>query len=354
MSPDLKKLFRKELIAERAYHLDSYPDLIKLNQNELPYDMDESLKAEWLRRVEALPLHRYPLPQPVRLKKRLAESLGVRPEAIQISNGSNVMIQALILAAGLRGKVLTLDPTFSVYEIEGKLLGSRIVQVGLGEDFRFPLKAILKTMKAARPGLTFIANPNAPTGNLFPEEELLEVLRRAEGLVVIDEAYFQFSGKTLLRALKKYRHLAILRTFSKGFGLGGARIGYLVAHPFVSEQVQKILLPYCVSSLSEATALFVLDHARHFEGLVAAILEERDRMFRAMSALKNIRTYPSDANFILFRSKSAKACFKHLAAKGVLVRDVSNRHSLKNCLRVSVGLPAENDAFLKALASFKA
>jgi len=354
MSPPLRKLFRPEVLAEKAYHLDSYPELIKLNQNELPYDLPPNLKTELFRRLKEVALHRYPLPQPVRLKKAMAKRLRVDPKQLQFSNGSNVMIQAIISAAAGRGKVLTLDPTFSVYEIEAQLLGNRAIRVPLNrEDFSLPLEKFLRTMRKERPRVIFVANPNAPTGNLFDEDALLEIARKAKCLTVFDEAYFQFSGKTLLPRLKKLPHVALLRTFSKGFGLGGVRIGYLIARPDVSEQVQKLLLPYCLSVLSEETALFVLEKQDYFDGIIAATLKERDRLLAGMGTIEGIQVFPSDANFILFRTRDANACFAHLVKNGILVRNVSNKHSLKNCLRVSVGQPKENDVFLSALRKFR-
>jgi histidinol-phosphate aminotransferase len=345
--------FRPEVIREAAYHLDSYPEAIKLNQNELPWDLPIPLKDELFARLRELPFQRYPLPQPMDLKRRLAQALELKPRQIELSNGSNVMIQALILATALKGKVLILDPTFSVYEIEAKLFGNKVLKVALHEpDFAFPLEKTLNEIRRRRPNLVFLANPNAPTGTLFPAEAILEVVKRAPCLVVVDEAYFQFSKVTLLPALKKNPNLVILRTFSKGFGLGGVRIGYLAAAEKVAENISKILLPYCLSAISETTAHFVLDHAAHFDRAVAQVLAERDRMLLAMRVLPKIQVFDTAANFILFRVKSAKACFAHLLKAGILVRDVSSHGGLKNCLRVSVGRIEENDAFLRALGTY--
>ncbi|MFO1464749.1 MAG: histidinol-phosphate transaminase [bacterium] len=353
MTSPWKRYFRREVWLEEPYRLAAYPEAIKLNQNELPYDLSPDLKAELLGRLADLPLQRYPLPQPQALQERLATHLGVPASQVLLANGSNVLIQALILATSLRGKVLVLEPTFSVYEIEAKLFGNKVISVPLrAPDFGFPRERILAQLKRHRPNLVFIANPNAPTGNLFPESELLEVVSKAKCLVVVDEAYVQFSKATLLPQLKRCPNLVILRTFSKGFGLGGVRIGYLVAHEKVTENLAKLLLPYCLSSVSEAAALFALEHAERYEPILAEVVRERDRMLAAMRGLPKLKTFASAANFILFQVKNAKACFDHLLRQGVLVRNVSNHHGLKNCLRVSVGRPPENDAFLRALGSF--
>jgi histidinol-phosphate aminotransferase len=353
MKFSLPRSIRSEILREKAYALRPFPEAIKLNQNELPYDLPPKLKRDLLRRLARVPLQRYPLCQPVELQKRLAKKLGVKPNQVQVSNGSNVMIQALILMAAVKGRVMVVEPTFTVYEIQARMLGNRVIKVPLeGEEFRFPLRQILRRIQADKPDIVFLPNPNAPTGNLFSTRELLEVVRRAPGLVVVDEAYFQFSKATLLPYLKKFPNLIILRTFSKGFGLGGVRVGYAVASPELSEQIAKILLPYCLSALSEQTALFVLDHEAHFKKIIAEVVRERKRMLKAMQQIKSIRSFDSDANFILFRCDDAQQCFLHLLKNGVLVRDVSNKFHLMNCLRVSVGRPVENDAFLRALMSY--
>jgi histidinol-phosphate aminotransferase len=354
MKRSFTKFIRNDVVRRGTYTLEAHPEAIKLNQNELPYDLSLKLKRELLLRLAKAPLQRYPLCQPLRLQKRLAKTLAVRPTQLQFSNGSNVMIQALMMMAAVEGKVMTVEPTFTVYEIQAKLLGNRVIKVPLeGENFTFPLKKFLERMKKERPNIIFIANPNAPTGNLFPKQDLLKIVSSAKCLVVIDEAYFQFSKTTLLPYLKRFPNLVVLRTFSKGFGLGGVRVGYLVAREEIAQQVAKVLLPYCLSILSEETALFVLDRQKYFDSIIVEVLNERARMLKTMRSISGIRCYDSAANFILFRTDDSKRCFKHLLKKGVLVRDVSNKFHLKNCLRVSVGRPAENNAFLKALRSYK-
>ncbi len=353
MKSPWSRYFRREVLREEAYRLASHPEAIKLNQNELPYDLEPEMKRELLDRLSALPLQRYPLPQPKELQERLAKQLGVQASQVLLANGSNVLIQALTLATSLHSKVLVLEPTFSVYEIEAKLFGNKVVSVPLREpDFGFPREKLLAQLKKHKPSLIFLANPNAPTGNLFSKEDLLAVVAKAKCLVVVDEAYVQFSGATLLAHLQAFPNLVILRTFSKGFGLGGVRIGYLVANAPVVENLAKLLLPYCLSSVSEATAQFALDHEARYQPIIAEVIRERDRMIAAMRQLPKLKVFDSAANFILFRVKNAKACFEHLLKHGVLVRNVSNHHGLKQCLRVSVGQPGENDAFLAALGSF--
>jgi histidinol-phosphate aminotransferase len=246
------------------------------------------------------------------------------------------------------------EPSFSLYRLSAESLGNRFIGFPLNSsDFNLDFESFLKRLKRERPNLVFIANPNAPTGNLFPREGLLEIIKRSQCLVVLDEAYCQFSKATLLPELKRYPNLILLRTFSKGFGLGGARVGFMVAHEEVVEEVGKILPPYVVSPLNEEVALIALEHRSHFQFLVEEVLKERERVFAAMVQIDHVVSFSSDANFILFRVKDNKRCFKHLLKKGVLVRDVSDQPKLSGCLRVTVGKPRENNAFLRALKSYR-
>ncbi|MBL7685600.1 MAG: aminotransferase class I/II-fold pyridoxal phosphate-dependent enzyme, partial [Deltaproteobacteria bacterium] len=167
---------RKDIQDIKAYTLSSYPEAIKLNQNEIPYDIPGELKAKVLEKLIHLPWNRYPLYQPFELRKQLAQSLAVDPEAVLISNGSNVLIQAILLATSLQSKVLTIDPTFSLYELEGKILGNEVVLCPLAEDFSFPEQTFLQKIAQEKPTAIFIANPNAPTANLFSKQSLLKVI----------------------------------------------------------------------------------------------------------------------------------------------------------------------------------
>ncbi len=350
----VQKYFRPEVLRQKAYGLKSYSKVIKLNQNELPYDLPLRFKQKLFQRLKKTPFQIYPHTQPDRLAKRLGEILGVASEQILISNGSNVMIQNLMISAAVKGKVMSLEPGFSLFEEEAGILGNRYAPIYLNPpDFELPLKNFIKKMKQERPKIIFIANPHAPTGTLFSPDDILEIIRKAECPVVVDEAYYQFAKVTLLPKIKKYPQLIILRTLSKGFGLGGVRVGFMVAQKPVVEEVKKVTLPYCLPILSEEVALLVLEHRPHFQKIIREVLAERERVFAAMRKMQQVECYSSHANFILFRVKNAKACFQHLLKKGLLVRDMSNKPRLEGCLRVSIGRRSENDAFLRALKTFR-
>ncbi|MDO8462371.1 MAG: histidinol-phosphate transaminase [Deltaproteobacteria bacterium] len=341
--PELKKVF--------GYHLDQPAYSVKLNQNESPWDLPSSIKSVILQKLEEASWNRYPLPYTDDLCKKIADSFGHDPEGIIVTNGSNNLVKELILIANTKRPVLTVTPSFSLYEMESKLLGRPVVTVPLRDDFSLDLKLFLKTAQKIKPALIFIANPNAPTGNLFPEEDLLEIIKKTKALVVIDEAYFQFSGKTLLPHLPRFPNLVLLQTFSKAFSLAGARVGYALCHPHVAKELQKILLPFAINLFSKVVIETILGHQSWVAEKAREVVNERERLFGEMQKIKAITPYRSTANFILFRTKESQTLYKKLTTKGILIRDVSNKKTLKNCLRVSVGTVKENDQFLKALHS---
>lgn len=344
-----RKLIRSEVLASHGYRLKKYPHRIKLNQNESPYDLEKDLKAEILGRLEAVDWNRYPSPYCDPLRKKIAEREEWPADGVVVSGGSNVLIQAILIAAAVGSKIMSVAPGFSLYEIEGKLLGNRVINVPLNpQDFSLPTERFLKILKKEKPKAVFLANPNAPTGNLFPEEQLLAILKASRGLVVIDEAYYPFSGATLRSHLKKYRNLVILRTLSKAFSLGGVRLGYLLADPKIAGEILKATLPFSVGVLSQAVGEVVLENTAYVSRFVNEVIREREFLYQGLRRLSGLCVYPSHANYILFQSKQSKKIFGGLVEQGILIRDVSGPN-LKNALRVSVGSPDENRRFLDVL-----
>jgi histidinol-phosphate aminotransferase len=332
-----------------GYHLDQPQHRIKLNQNESPYDLPSALKKRILARLDKVPWNRYPTPYADTLRAKLGRKLKWNPAGILVANGSNVLTQALVATMAVGGKVAAPDPSFSLYELYGRLFNNRMIKVRLRPDFSLDAERFERALKKERPDLTFIPNPNAPTGNLFEMESLKKLVTAAPGFIVIDEAYYPFSGETLLPFLKRNPKLVLLRTFSKAFSLGGVRVGYLVGHPTVVREIRKVLPPFCLNALSALVTESVLDSPQYTDKIVREITKEREKIFGILEKLEGITPFPSDANFILFRARKAKAIYKGLLKAGILIRDVSDGAPLKNCLRVTVGTPKENQAFVKAI-----
>ncbi len=344
----IKKFFRQEVIDLPAYHLEVHSGA-KLNQNESPWDIPVDIKADIVEQMLKTPWNRYPLDDVLHLQKKMAKYLGVWPDNIVFANGSNVLIQALVFATSISREVMVVDPTFSVYEIEAQLFSNKIIRVPLNPDFSIPVDRFIKEMKKQKPGIIFLANPNSPTATLFDKEGLRKIIDAAECLVVIDEAYYPFSGVTLMDWVKECDNLVILRTFSKAFALGGLRLGWMIAEPEVCRQVQKCLLPFCISRLSSLTAMGVLENPQYIDLYVKQICAERDRVYSILFTLSGITVHPTHTNFILFEVEDSPSIFKQLLIEGVIVRQVNDGRRLKNALRVSIGSPKENDAFLQAI-----
>lgn len=330
-----------------AYSFTAYDCPVKLDQNESPYDLPERLKDEVVARLREIAFHRYPEMHAESLRAALARRHGWSEEGVVVAGGSNVLIGAFVQACGIGRRVLTVKPTFSVYPLQARLLGAALTEVPLAADFSLP-RAALEAELASDQGVLFIANPAAPTGNLLPEGELRALAEAARGwTVVIDEAYAQFARSDMSALVRDYPHVASLRTMSKAFGLGGVRLGYLLAQPALAGEIQKVLLPFSVSALQVAVGLTVLEADDYVGARVEETLLERARV-RAALVEMGLHAFPSHTNFLLFRVRDAAAFYEGLKARGVLIRRQDGLHGLSGCLRVSVGTRAENDAFIEA------
>lgn len=344
-------LIRKEVSQLKGYDLANYPHRIKLSQNESPFDLPAPLKQKAMARLSELSWNRYPSPFCDSLRQKIAEKEGWSADGVVVTGGSNILIQAILIAAAIQRKILTITPSFSLYGLEGKVFGNKVIEVPLQKDFSFPRDLFLKSLKKVRPPIVFLANPNAPTGNLFLEEDLVAILKASKGLVVVDEAYYPFSGFTLRPYLKRFPNLILLRTFSKAFSMGGVRLGYMLSHPQVAAEIRKVILPFTIGILTQAIAEVVLEEDSFVRSLVKEILEERENLYRKLSQIKSLKVFPSQTNFILFQSPRSREIFQRLVKEGILIRDVSAKN-LPHALRVSVGTRSENLEFLGTMQDF--
>ena len=334
---DIKKLARPNIRSLRAYHAEEIPCKVKLDANESPY----GLKVPGA----AVTTNRYPDPEAKALRGLVAKELKVKPENVLHGNGSDEIISNLIMTFG--GPVLYPVPTFSMYGIISQAIGEKKVAIPLDKDFDLDLNRMLSAIKKERPKLVFLSSPNNPTGNSFSSEKISRIIRQSKGLVIVDEAYQQFSGRdTFLPLLEKYRNLVVLRTLSK-VGLAGLRVGFMVADKEIINEVNKVRLPFNLNSLSQKAAADALKNKKLVRSSISKIIAERKRLFREMADMEGIEPYPSDANFLLFRVNDADRIFRGLLRKGVLIRNMTG--AVESCLRVTVGTPGENTIFLKAL-----
>jgi histidinol-phosphate aminotransferase len=348
-----QRLIRPEIQRLKAYHVPAAAGLIKLDAMENPYPWPEELRAAWLQTLAGVAVNRYPDPQASALKDRLRAALGVPAAAeLLLGNGSDELIQILLMALAKPGAVaLAPVPTFVMYEMIATFVGMKFVGVPLREDFTLDRDAMLEMIEAYEPAVIFLAYPNNPTGNLFDADDVVAILTAAPGLVVVDEAYHAFAEASFMDHLPAHDNLLVMRTLSKQ-GLAGLRLGLLAGGAEWLAELDKVRLPYNINSLTQASAEFALAHAAAFDAQCARLRHERESLYQALTTLPGIEVWPSRANFLLFRSytRPADDLYVGLKAEGILIKNLDRAGAaLKGCLRVTVGTPAENQAFLAAL-----
>ncbi len=347
---DLQKLCRADLQNLQPYKPNPVESgILKLDANESPFDLPVEIKSE----IQALLGHelynRYPDPQARRMLSAIAQYVKVEPDQLIAGNGSDELILNLMLCFGKM--VLAAVPTFSMYQIHAQIAQARFLGVERKANYEVDFELLLEEAKRTSASLIFICSPNNPTGNVAAVAKVEKLLAETEALVVVDEAYIEFGGESCLSLLNQYPNLVVLRTFSKAFGLAGMRVGYLVANPAVINELQRIKQPFNINNYSQIAVYTALHHQDLIAQQVALIQSARDELKVQMEqlAMMGIKTYPTAANFILFEAyQEAAELFEALKERGILIRNVSGR-GLENCLRVTVGTPEQNTAFLEAL-----
>lgn len=336
--------------------------IIKLDANESPYGPSPRAAAaidalgggrpaeSAAQFLEPLALAIYPDPTHALLREKLSLYTGQPAERILCSSGSGELIDLLMRAFIQPGDVIVdCPPTFGMYAFDGGIHGARIVNVPRDADFALDAEAVAAAVLRERAKLLFVTLPNNPTGNLTPRAEI-ERLLELPVMVVVDEAYVEFAGVTVVDLVGRYPNLAVLRTFSKWAGLAGLRIGYGLFHEDLIQHLWKIKQPYNINVAAQAAALASLEDVGYLMEKVALVVAERERIFQRLSALPGLRIYPSQANFMLCRILRGDAARlkADLMARGILVR-YFNKPGLDDCIRFSIGTPAQNDVFLAAL-----
>ncbi len=326
---------------------------VNLSANENPANLPHEIIERIVDRLPEFPFNRYPDPMAGKLRGLIAEANGLDPENVLVGNGGDELIFDLLLCWGGPGRsLLNMPPTFAMYGIDAQVTGTRIVEVPRLPDFSIDTDAVLERVGEEDIDCVFVSHPNNPTGTLTPETFLIDLLGATDALVLVDEAYFEFSRHTMRPHMARHRNLVILRTFSKAFSLAGLRVGYLLGHEDVIRELTKVRQPYSVDRFSQWVASMVFRERVAFESQISELIRQRDVIQHGLDALEGVRVYPSEANFVLFHVDHAAAVWRDLLhGHGVLVRDLSSVPYLEDCLRVSIGSEAENRAFLHAMAT---
>ena len=329
------------------------PADIMISANENSSDVSREIRREIEHEMRKVPLNRYPDPLANDLRDMIAEANGLDRDQVIIGNGGDELLFNIALSWGGPGrKFLNMPPTFSVYKNNAQLTNTEIVDIWRKDDFSIDEDAVIGRLAAGDIDYTIVTSPNNPTGNLVIDTFVSRMCEASDALVMVDEAYFEFSRYTMRPLLDAYDNLVILRTFSKAFSLAGVRLGYLLGNADVLREFKKVRQPYSVDALSQAVGRVVYRNRAQFEHVIDQIIVERGRMFEALGAIDGVTAFPSESNYILFRLPEdidAGRVWQELLERGILIRDFSRSPGLEGCLRASIGLPEENERFIAEL-----
>ena len=342
---------RPDLVSVKPHRPPELDAPVKLDSNESPHPLPPGFAEELAEAIRTMPMNRHPSRDAAALRSGLAELSGHPADGIWAANGSNEVIQHLCLAFGGDGRrALVFEPTYGMHSLVPRIVGMEIVREHLGPGFRLQPDAAGGAAWRHRPNVAFVCSPNNPTGNGQLVSAVEALCETVEGLVIVDEAYGDFGSLSAQVLLDRFANLVVVRTLSKAFALAAARIGYCLGDPSLVEQLTRVQLPYHMSALTQTAGEIALRHVEETSNVVDAIRIERDRLTSALRAIPIVEVFPSEANFVLFRTPAgAPALWQALLDRGVLVRDVSSAHGLERCLRVTAGLPEDTDAFIDAL-----
>ncbi len=345
---------RAGIAVMEGYHSPQLEVKVRLNTNESPEPPPESFTDAVARAVRTIAWNRYPDRRACRLRARIAAFHGTEADNVFAANGSNEVIQSLLLAYGGPGRTaVTFEPTYSLHSHLARVTATPVIQAQRDRDLALDLDEATATVARHRPAVTFLCSPNNPTGMVDEPQVIAAVLdsvRSVGGLLCVDEAYGQFSPYSALDLVSRDVPLVVTRTYSKTWAMAGARLGYLVGPDWVVDEMEKVALPYHLDAMTQAAGIVALDYGAEMNRRVDTLVAERTRLCAELARLP-VDVWPSGANFVLLRTVAmpGAAVWQALVDRSVLIRDCSSWPRLAGCLRVTVGTPDENDLFLTAL-----
>jgi histidinol-phosphate aminotransferase len=342
---------RPDVALMEGYHSPRIDVNVRLNVNEAPGPPPAAFGARLADELARIEWHRYPDRAYTALRRAIANLHGVAPDQVFAANGSNEVLQTLLLAYGGPGRTAAVfEPTYALHSHIARITGTGVAVGERAADLSLDVDEVRSVLAEVAPEITFLCSPNNPTGMIEPEAVVRTVADEAAGLVVVDEAYGQFAPWSALELVDGQRPLVVTRTYSKTWSMAAARLGYLVGPAWLVEQLDKVVLPYHLDAFKQAAGVAALGFVDDMQARVAHIVEERGRVTTALADLP-VEVWPSAANFVLFRprDKAGDEVWKGLVERSVLVRSCTSWPRLDGCLRVTIGTPAEDDAFLGAL-----
>lgn len=342
---------RDDLSALEGYHSAQVTVDVRLNTNEAPEPPPQAFRDAFAAEISRIDWHRYPDRGARALREAIAGLHGVDPDMVFAANGSNEVLQTVLLTfAGPGRRVATFEPTYQLHSHIARITGAEVVEGERAADFSLDLDEVRRVVARHRPHVTFLCSPNNPTGTVDSPATVRELLSLTDGLVVVDEAYGQFADWSALDLVDEETPLVVSRTFSKTWSMAAARLGYLVGPRWLVAELDKVVLPYHLDAAKQIAGTLAVRFRGEMDQRVRNIVAERSRVDAALRAL-DVDVFDSGANFILFRPRAhaGRAVWQGLVDRSVLVRDCSSWPRLDNCLRVTIGTPAEDDRFVNAL-----
>ncbi len=343
---------RSDIQAINAYHVPPSENMVKLDAMESPFPLAEDLIGQYLAYLADADLNRYPNPNALELQQSLRELMNI-PDAfgVLLGNGSDELIQLLALACEAGDTILSVEPSFVMYDMISKFTHLNYQGVDLTDEFEIDLPVMLSAIATHQPKLIFIAYPNNPTGNSFDRATIEKIITSTTAMVVLDEAYYAYADDSFLVDIAKYPNLVLLRTISK-IGFAGLRLGLLIGAQDTVEQLDKLRLPYNINTLTQVSANFLLRERADIDANAKTILQQRSKLSSALKVIDGLKVYPSQANFLLFKAPKANQLFENLKQNSVLIKNLANTPKLTDCLRVTIGTSKENQQFINIVEQF--
>jgi histidinol-phosphate aminotransferase len=346
-----EELVRPQVRTLKAYESKPVPDAVKLDANENPFPWPSGMRERLFQ--EQLELNRYPDGGATDLKKGIAGYSGIVSEGILTGNGSDELIQLIMTTFGGENTAVVLHPpTFSMYWAAAKVTGTDIIEVPLlmnGTEISLDVEGILEAALRPEAHIIILCNPNNPTGSLYPREDILKIVRESGKIVVVDEAYVEFSGESVLDQIGALPNLLVMRTFSKAFGMAALRLGYLLGQPATIELLNRARQPFNVNVLTQRAGTIALEYLEEYSDQVHVLIEETRKLYECLAGLPGVQVFPTHSNFILFQPGNPDEIYQELLKRGFLIRNMGNLPVIGPALRLSAGLPEENERLIIAL-----
>ena len=346
--------YRKDLDKMPSYDGVERDYRIKVNANECNLNLPPLVEERVLSRLSRVAFNRYHNYEYDSLREQIARNFSVDVEQILLGGGSSEIIEKLFYAFGgsSSSKIVYPQPSFSMYKIYAKAAEAQPIAFDLDDKYDLDVDNYIAVIKKEEPALAVVCNPNNPTGNVLTVDQIEEIAKSVDCAFLVDEAYVEFYGKSAVNLVKKYPNLIVARTFSKAYGLAGARVGYMIANKEVTKMIEKTYMPYHMNSFSLATADIVYQMRDEFVPRIQMMIAERKRMSEQLKNLKGVKVYPSNTNFVLIHYDKAVELNEYLESLNIGVRSFGSAPRLENCLRISMGTREENDEWFEAIKKF--